>query len=156
MLCLIPQHNRLLRGGEHAAHQAPHHFAPCTDIRSVIIVVDVQDIRQCYRAGDGREHQLARGTASASDVCVDQAGSADDPRPCDPQSRSHEVDGGQGNAPSRATEEPGPPRIDDAIGRRFRGLRQSGQEITHLPPYAAAVLQATGTKQENLSLFDEV
>jgi hypothetical protein len=30
-------------------------------------------------------------------------------------------------------------------------LWQRGQEIAHLPPYAAAVLQAAGTKEENVS-----
>ena len=30
------------------------------------------------------------------------------------------------------------------------GLRQSSQEIAHLPPDAAAVLQAAGTKHENV------
>ena len=30
------------------------------------------------------------------------------------------------------------------------GLRQSSQEIAHLPPDAAAVLEAAGTKHENV------
>ena len=95
-------------------------LAPRTDIHGVIVVVDVQDIRQRDRAGDGREHQLARGAAAAGDVHVQQAGSAGDPRPRDSECRSHKVERGQGNAPARAAEEPWPTRIDDAIGRRLR------------------------------------
>ena len=79
-----------------------------------------------------------------------------DPHPRDPQCCSHKVEGGHGDAPPRASEEPGSPRIDDAIGRSFSGLWQRGQEIAHLPPYAAAMLQAAGTKQENASHVHEV
>ena len=79
-----------------------------------------------------------------------KAGSAGDPRPRDSERRSRKVERGQGNAPARAAEEPWPTRVDDAIGRRIRRLRQSGQEIAHLPPDAAAVLEAAGTKHENV------
>ena len=149
-LRLRPQHDGLRRGGEHAAHQAPHQPAPRTDVRGVIVVVDVQDVRQRHRAGDGREHQLARGAAAAGDVHVQQAGLAGNPRPRDSECRRHKVEGGQRDPPACAAEEPRPARVDDAIGRRLRRLRQSGQEIAHLPPDAAAVLQAARTKHENV------
>ena len=102
-----------------------------------------------HGAGDGRKHQLARGAAAAGDVHVQQAGLAGDPCPRDSECRSPKVKRRQGNAPARATEEPRPARVDDAIRRRLRRLRQSSQEIANLPPDAAAVLQAAGTKHEN-------
>ena len=44
----------------------------------------------------------------------------------------------------------GPRVVDDAIRRRLRRLRQGSQEIAHLPTDAAAVLEAAGTKHENI------
>ena len=93
-LRLRPQDDDLRRGGEHATHQALRPLAPRADVRSVVVVVDVQDVRQRHRAGDGREHQLARGAAAAGDVHVKQAGSAGNPRPRDSERRGHKVEGG--------------------------------------------------------------
>ena len=148
-LRLRSQHDDLRRGGEHAAHHASHQLAPRTDICGVIVVVDVQDIRQRYRAGDGRKHQFAQGAAAAGDVHVQQAGLAGNPRPRNSERRSQKVENGQGDPPARATEEPRPASVDNAIRRRLGGMRQSGQEIAHLPPDPAAVLQTAGTKHEN-------
>ena len=109
-LRLRPQDDDLRRSGEHAAHQALHRLTPRPDIRGVIVVVDVQDVGQRDRAGDGRERQLAHGAAAAGDVHVQQARLAGDPRPRDPERRSRKVERGQGNAPARAAEEPWPTR----------------------------------------------
>src|SRR5208337_3224974 len=114
-----------------------------------IVVVDVQDVRQGHGAGDGREHQLAWSAAPAGDVHVQQAGPINNPRPRNSECRGQKVENGWDDSPARAAEEPRPTRVDDAIRRRLRGLRQSGQEIAHLPPDTAAVLQAAGTKHEN-------
>ena len=42
------------------------------------------------------------------------------------------------------------PRVSITIDRRLDGMRESGHEIAHLPPDAAAVLEPAGTKHQYL------
>ena len=125
-------------------------LAPRADVCGVIVVVDVQDVRQRHRASNGRERELANGAAAAGDVHVQQAGSVGNPLPRDSEGRGHKIQCRNRNSPGSAAKEPRPARVDDAILRRLCPAWQGSQEIAHLPPNAAAVLQATGAKHENV------
>ena len=66
------------------------------------------------------------------------------------EGRGHKIQYRNRNLPRSAAEEPRPARVDYAILRRLCPARQGSQEIAHLPPNAAAVLQATRAKHENV------